>query len=242
MENNNVKIDILVYNLLVISSTSVVYIAKAEGGTMRFIQTWSYACANFLMTQMKENHEKRRVYYFGFQVVIGTLFEAILLVGAALLLGVFLPMLVTSAAFIGLRVIAGGYHMDTYGKCTVATLVLFLITSCISGYTHTLWSSQSIFTFIFICFALVLPIIIKWAPSDTPNRPISDPEEIRKFKRLSITYIFLWLAAALVLAYYKQNLFVLASCFGILLEAFIITPAAYRLFDKLSGKRTKTGI
>jgi len=83
---------------------------------MRFINALSYKSADYLMRQMNGNHESRRVYYYGFQIVIGALFKGLLLLLLAFITGTMLPALTIVAAFVILRSIAGGYHMKTYGN------------------------------------------------------------------------------------------------------------------------------
>ena len=84
---------------------------------MRFIQTMSYKGANYLMKQRQENHEKRRVYYYGFQIVIGGMVKLILLTLLALITQTLKASIIIVLIFSSLRMLAGGYHMDSYGKC-----------------------------------------------------------------------------------------------------------------------------
>jgi len=74
---------------------------------MRFINALSYKSADYLMRQMNGNHESRRVYYYGFQIVIGALFKGLLLLLLAFITGTMLPALTIVAAFVILRSIAG---------------------------------------------------------------------------------------------------------------------------------------
>ena len=206
---------------------------------MRFIQAWSYVCANHLMVQMNEKHVKRRVYYFGFQVIIGALVKGAVLVASALLLGALIPTLAILAVFVSIRVIAGGYHMNTYGKCIIVSAGLFLLAGCTVQYTYLFWGLEHVLPFVLLTFLTSLLLIIRYAPSDTPNRPITKPEEIKKFRMLSIIYVFIWLAVIITLTCFKLYMLVLSGCFGLLLESFVITPAAYKFFDRLSGKVDK---
>lgn len=206
---------------------------------MRFIQKWSYSCANYLMRQLNESHEKRGVYYYGFQVIIGALVKGILLLAITLLLGTVVPTLVTVLIFSSLRMIAGGYHMDTYGKCIATSLGLFVLAGLIDKYTYQYWDIKYVIALVIVSFITGLWVATKWAPCDTPNKPITKPEEIRKFKRLTVIYVCLWLVAALALTYFKLNMYALAICFGFLLEIFTVTPAGHVFFDKISGKVSK---
>lgn len=200
---------------------------------MRFIKAWSFGLANQLTVQMGDNHEKRRVYYFGFQVFVGALVKLIILAAASLLLGSFLPALVIAVSFATVRVQAGGYHMDTYGKCIATSVFLFLAAACTAQYTYRIWSYSSLLLLLFITMAVSLFISFRHAPADNPNRPITKKEELHKFKRLTILTLGGWglaLALLLVLKPAEYPLYILAGCFGILLEMFTITPRGYAFF------------
>ena len=46
-----------------------------------------------------------------------------------------------------------------------------------------------------LAFLTALISSIKWAPADTPYKPITNPKKIRILKILSIVVVILWLAA-----------------------------------------------
>ncbi|MDQ2087510.1 accessory gene regulator B family protein [Herbivorax sp. ANBcel31] len=207
---------------------------------MRFIQAMSYRGADYLMRQKQENHEKRRVYYYGFQIVIGIIVKVILLILLALVTQTLKASVVTVLMFSSLRMLAGGYHMDSYGKCIGVSVGLFIIAGIISTHTYTIWSTYAIIALISITFIISIASIIKWAPSDNPNRPITDKKEFLKFKRLSVSYIILWAGAVLTAFYFNYNMYVLAASFGVLLEVFSITPLGYRFFDAIKNGFSKT--
>lgn len=202
---------------------------------MRFIHKWAYSCAKYLAKQLKENHEKRRVYYYGFQIIIGGMVKIAALVALASIIGALVPTLVILLVFATLRSLAGGYHMDTYGKCIATSLALFLAAGAIVRYTNAYWSNTALIALIAAAVVVCLFVIIKWAPGDTPNKPITEPEEKKKFKRLSIAYVAVWLLVTGILQYFGLTVYVMSFCFGLLLEAFIITPAGYRFFDMIKG-------
>lgn len=203
---------------------------------MRFIQVWSYSCANYLTAQLKESHEKRRVYYYGFQVFIGELVKIILILLLSLLLGMLRPVGVILTVFMIVRTAAGGYHMDTQGKCLVVSLGLFLIPGAVVKYSHIYWSFGSIASFITAVAIICIIAFIKWIPADTPNRPITKLEEIRKFRIKSLIYITFFLCLACITLLNHLYVYSLSLVFGLLVEIFTVTPVAYRLFDWVSGK------
>jgi len=205
---------------------------------MKFIRSCSYSCAKYLSSKLNENHEKRRIYDFGFQVVLGAIFKGTLLVLISLLLRIFVPAIIVVAVFGSLRMLAGGYHMNTYTKCMFVSLALFISAALLSGYTYQYWPKWSLVILAAATFIVSIPVLLKWAPADNPNRPITKPEEIRKFKRLSIVYMVIWslvIATVLWIEPVNHQIYVIAASLGVLMELFTISPAGQGFFHKISG-------
>ncbi len=200
---------------------------------MRFINKWSYSCAKGLANVLEENHQKKAEYYFGFQVAIGSIVKTAILVAISTILGVLIPTLIISVSFALLRKVAGGYHMDTYGKCLLVSIGLFVAAALLAKHTYRYWSITWLVILITFTFTVGLYILKKYAPKDTPNRLITDPKEIRKFKTLSIAYICLWLLVVAVLTLFGMKLYTLLLCFSVLQEIFAITPTGHKFFDKI---------
>ncbi len=220
---------------------------RERGEVMRFIHVWSYACADFLMNQLKESHEKRRVYYYGFQIIIGAVVKGFLLIISSLLLGTLLPTVFLVLIFGSLRMLAGGYHMDTYGKCIFTSLGMFVFLGAVARYTYIYWNPAYLIILVSVSFLFGLYGSIMWAPADTPNKPITKPEEIKKFKTLSVVYSMVWYIATGAAIYFRVksklpvylDMYIISGSFGVLLEIFTITPAGYKFFDIISGKLSK---
>ncbi len=200
---------------------------------MRIIDRCAYGLAKGLAKQMNESHEKRGVYYYGFQIVLGSIVKVLLLTIISLIFGAFVPTAILLFFFATLRVVAGGVHMDTYGKCITSSLILFMACSVLVRYTYMYWSFALVVGFAAAVFLFGLLTMIKWAPGDTPNKPITTVTQVKKLKLFSIVYMFLWAALVAVLIYFDLPMYALASTFGVLLECFTVTPLGYRLFEGL---------
>lgn len=202
---------------------------------MRFILKLSYACAKKLAIVLNENHNKRAIYYYGFYMVFSTLLEGIILISVSLLLGILVPTILITCVFGFLRMFAGGFHFDTLGRCLFISMGLFIVFALISQYTYKYWNITSVAIFLFMVFAFSLVSAIKYAPKDTPTKPITDPVEIAKFKRLSIVYLGIWLIVCSILTVLAQYMYAIAMGFGVLLEIFSITPIGHLFFNKIKG-------
>lgn len=200
---------------------------------MRFVNKWSYGCADSLANALNENHYKRSAYYYSFQIVIGTTVEILILAMVSLLLGIFVPALIISLTFTSLRLIAGGYHMDTYSKCLYVSLGLFIAAALIDQHTYTYWTVSCLTALIAVTALVGLYTLVRYAPKDTPNKPITNPRQIRRLKTLSLIYLFIWLTSSLALLAHGCNMWVISLSFGILLEFFSISPIGHRFFDMI---------
>ncbi len=203
---------------------------------MRFVLKCAYACAKQLAAALNENHNKKAVYYYGFYIVFGSLVKAIILISVSLLLGILIPALVIVAVFGSFRMLAGGFHFDTFGRCLFVSLGLFISGALISQYTYQYWNTISVVILIILVFVISLYVLIKYAPKDTPTKPITDPVEIKKFKKLSIIYLCIWLGFCSFLTIQNLNLYVIAMSFAVLFEIFSVTPAGHVFFNKIINK------
>lgn len=205
---------------------------------MRLINKWSYSCAKCLSMMLDEDHHKKAIYYYGFQIAIGSIIKIIFLIAVSLAFGVLLPALTISFSFAIFRKFAGGYHMKTYDRCLCTTIGLFVTSALIARYTYEYWSVMGLIVLFSLTFVVGIYILIRYAPKDTPNRLITNQNEIMKFKILSVIYIFAWLALVIVLTVYGLKLYALSLFFSVILELFGITPTGYGFFEKIESRLT----
>jgi accessory gene regulator B len=199
------------------------------------------------MKQLKENHEKRRVYYYGFIIVFGAILKGLIIFSVSFLLGVLIPTLFIVLMFGSARVIVGGSHLDKYWRCIFTSMSFFILIGITSKYTYSYWNTVSVAVFVSLTFIIGFSGILKWAPSDSPNRPITSEKEIKKFRSLSILYSILWFFAISLLLIFNiigrlsdsSKIYIIAACFTFLLAVFAISPAGYKFFSFISGKKTK---
>ena len=208
---------------------------------MRFINAISYSLAHSLTTELKHSHEKKRVYYYAFQVIIGSLVKGILLILLTLLLGTFKSTFTVLFFFAALRLVAGGYHMNSYTRCMITSFSIFILFGMAVEYTSEMWSITALIILSLATFAAAMLSTVKYAPADTPFKPITRPDKIKNLKIISIIVVLIWMTANILLLIGSQKFYVLAGCLGILMAAFIISPAGYRFFGFISQKRKKSG-
>jgi accessory gene regulator B len=206
---------------------------------MKFVRISSYKCAYYLAGQNGEDHRKRGIYYYGFQIIIGGIVKISLLTGLATLFDIVVPTAVFLIYFASLRVLAGGYHMDSYGRCAIISIIMFMLAGALAKYGWRYLDTAFLAVLITVTFLLGLYVIIRWAPQGTHNNPITRPAKIRRLKKLSLFQNIVWLAVSIYFLINGYYMIVFAGCIGILLALFIISPAGYAFFDFISGKKNR---
>lgn len=204
---------------------------------MKFINQLSYQLAHSLAEELKHTHEKRRVYYYGLQVIIGSLVKTILLVAVTLILGLFEATIAVMLFFAALRITAGGYHMDNYTKCLLASFGIFLSLAFTVKYTYAIWPGWLLISFSALSLILVFYSAYRFAPADTPYKPITNRKKIKRLKVISVAVVIIWAVADIYFILNNFSYFVVAGCLGMLMAAFIISPLGYRFFNFVSGKK-----
>lgn len=198
---------------------------------MKIIRVWSYGFANFLSTSLNESHQKKSVYYYGFQVLIGGIIKFLMLAAVALILGAFFPTMALMVSFSSLRLVTGGYHMHTFGKCAIISITMFAAGGVLSGYTYQYISLIPVIILLLIAFVTEFYCIIKYSPRDNPNRPITNKKEIIRFRKLAVFNLILLVIINVILIIYNEYMYSLSVSFGILTAAWIISPIGYKFFD-----------
>jgi len=175
------------------------------------------------------------VYNLAFMFPVGAVFKGLLLIVLSLILGIFTPVIIVVVTFMSLRPIAGGYHFQTYNKCTVMSLIMFIGSAIITQHTLQYWSLTSTWYLFNFCVATAIYIIYRYVPRDTPNKPITKELEINKFKRWSFIYLIAWASIMTIFLLFDVKLIVLSSCLGLLLELFSVSKVGYGIYAKLES-------
>jgi accessory gene regulator B len=197
--------------------------------------------AAFIARRSSKENADMEVISYGLQGILGTALEFALIILSGKILGMLKEILVMSAAFVTVRLMAGGVHFSTYNRCLVSSVLIFVfggflvrLVALLPGLTETLYlASGSLFT---------AYCIYRYSPRDNPNRLIRE-EELPKFRRASLITTGLVLAAVWAdyavkgsAEWYHRSLVT-----GLLLEGFTLTDCGYLLVKFIEKKLDKKG-
>jgi len=207
---------------------------------MNFIELVSNHSAKWLATKVPNDkyptvEDQIEVFTYGFMVVWGAIFKAILMVFLASIFSIKLPTLIITLTFSSLRIIAGGFHFGGYNKCITFSTLQFIGSALIVKYSIQYWSQVDVYSLLILCILTTLYAIYRYIPRDTPNKPITEILEIRKFKRWSSYYLFIWTIIMTISLLFNLKIIVLSSCFGLLLELFSVCKIGQIVYSKLDS-------
>ena len=121
----------------------------------------------------KINDEKKEIIRYGLEIfMLKTLFFlSVTLIG--FLMGSLKECLLFTLLFSGIRKTAGGYHSETRIKCYFMSMSLFIFVLAVQN----IHDAYNILMFPLMIMTVLSSFIIwKYAPVDTPNKPLDEVE------------------------------------------------------------------
>ena len=209
--------------------------------SMSFVEYISNISAKWLANKVPNDkypnvEDQIQIYEYGWMVIWGAILKISLLVTISSLLGILIPVMILTITFSSFRIIAGGYHFSSYNKCLVFSLVQFISTSLIIKYTLQYWSFGCLWFLFNICVIIGIYNIHYYVPRDTPNKPITEIPEIKRFKKLSYQYLAIWaVIMIMIISMFELKIIVLSSCFGLLLELFSISKFGQLIYSRIDS-------
>jgi len=174
-----------------------------------------------LLVENTNNYYAEDEIRYGLEIALGALFQIILIIMAAVPLGVGQEAMAIIAAAGLYRRYTGGPHCQAYYRCTITSLVTYILMSYISKYISDL------FLPIYTIFTTVLSLLVihHLVPVDNPTNTIIDESLKKKMKVQSYLVLLLLVTASIWTGYFlKQKPIALALLLGILWQNFTLLP------------------
>ncbi len=139
--------------------------------------------------------EDKEILIYGLQLITSTIFGIMLI----LVLGLLFDKLVHSVGFlicfIQVRRYSGGYHANSYLKCNLTLMTLYLVTILLTIYTPISY----VLGISIIMTIIAAYIILKYAPVDNVNKRLTELQR-KKNKRITL-YILLFIYLVEIVMY-----------------------------------------
>lgn len=128
------------------------------------------------------NEDFREVYIYGLELILSFLISTSIILTVGFISKRIVQTLVFLVLFIGIRRFTGGYHADTYLKCQCFTVSTYIAVLLFSIYT------QPPFYMHILMWAFGFIMILRFAPIENPNKPLTDKEKARHKRTSLILY------------------------------------------------------
>jgi accessory gene regulator B len=132
--------------------------------------------------------EDEEVYAYGMELLLSTVFNLLIAVFIALITDTVFPCLVQLAAFVTLRIKAGGYHAGTHLGC----MLIFTVTQILCVLAIKVINNGTMLVIFPITLITSAIIIFKYAPLEHPNKPLSDKKK-KKLRKQSMLLFGFWI-------------------------------------------------
>ena len=119
------------------------------------------------------------IYVYGFELLLSFLFSTTVIVISGCVMNKILETIAFLVVFILLRSFSGGYHANTYRKCSIITFSVYGTVMIFSSYVNV-----GIIPYIVLMISGLIVLFIK-APVENPNKELSEQEK-KKHKTTSL--------------------------------------------------------
>jgi accessory gene regulator B len=192
--------------------------------------------SNNLKNELNLDEDKASIIEYGLFAFFHMSISILLVAVIGLIFNVMIEALIISFVVAILRKFSGGAHASTALNCAIVGVLISVIPAHI---VKNLNFNINYIIFIGIPLYIILLIIIyKLAPVDSPNKPIKKQEKIKKLKKGSIILlsIYMIIVAFNVIIYYisKNYIFLVYSAciyIGLLWQVFTLTKYGHILVN-----------
>lgn len=193
-----------------------------------------------LSTALQYDQEQKEVIVYGLLGIIQFVVVLALLLVFSSLFGTVAASLILSFSVSALRVHAGGAHLSSIWVCSLVGVAIsvFMPTVFILVGVQNMPSAY-LFFITNAVFLLALWVMLVKAPVDSPNKPITKPEKIKKLKRKSVIVVLIYILIGNFLAYKQLNVYLFCLLFGVAWQCFTMLKIGHTIlgfFEKLLSK------
>lgn len=197
---------------------------------------------NYFKKNSDIDGDQEAILRYSIHLVISGILSLGLALLVASLLGIFpyvLAILITNVIF---RTFSGGAHSEGMVSCAIYGTVIMNILGMVVKYTHP--EKSLIIIILFFIFMFSIWSINKYAPADTPGKPITTKVKRDKLRKLSFSALFIWCLMCILwyTGFIKGYKLVYSSALGLLWQSFSLTDWGYALIhhmDKILQKINK---
>jgi accessory gene regulator B len=166
--------------------------------------------------------EDTEAYAYGLEILYSTILNSAAVLLIAVITGELIAVAVYMAAFLTLRINAGGYHAKTHLGCiSILAAVLLIFTAVIK----LLPDAAFPYAAAAVMAAAAVPVFI-FAPVEHPNHPLRE-KAVKRLRKTTLIFLSVWTILCFVFIFFAPELSFYAAC-GALTAAGALTAEKMR--------------
>jgi len=148
--------------------------------------------------------DDRPIYKYGSEIILSTMLGVILI----LIIGVLTKNITESVmfllCFVSIRVFSGGYHANTYLKCNLIFIGVFILILILKNIVP-----NNIKIYIAVSLLAISGFVVAlFSPVENKNKPLGNDEKIKNQKK-SIFLSIIWTVIAIILLIFNIKLYII---------------------------------
>lgn len=158
------------------------------------LSNFSSIIADFFVANNIIPAEEKAIYKYGIEVTLSTATGIIAIAIIGIFAKCYIECMIFLLCFITIRVYSGGYHADTFLKCTLTFICLFIAFLLTKTYVQ-LYLTPYFSVVIMIISATNIAVL---APIKNKHKLLTEKEKPR-YKKISVAMSVVWTTVAIVL-------------------------------------------
>jgi len=195
--------------------------------------------ANKIARSLGYDAEKEAVVAYGLIAIVQVTVTVLLVLVLGLLLGVVWEALTVCFSVSIYRRYSGGAHADDANFCTLVTVVYCSLAALASRWLAAAYGPAPMLAAIVLVYAFVFLATYRYAPVDSPNKPVTSKKKIKRVRTASFIIVSVYFALQLCLFLFKipaqaYRSLGISLLLGVSWQAFTLTPLGAILLHKLN--------
>ncbi|MGI5925961.1 MAG: accessory gene regulator B family protein [Syntrophomonadaceae bacterium] len=192
------------------------------------------SAAEYLQRQLGLSQDETEVIRYGIQIIVYSLADILTICLVGWLLGCFWTTVTVALTAGSLRLLSGGAHSSSPVVCNILGMIMVPLLAKTAEFAAVRMTQPLLLSLVLIGAFISLLIIYFLAPVDSAAKPITNEQERRRFKQLSLALVFLFLVGQITFILLDRSpVLVLAVSLGTWWQAFTLTPASHRFASRI---------
>ncbi|WP_300262865.1 accessory gene regulator B family protein [Clostridium sp.] len=211
------------------------------------IENISKVIAEKVSNELNYDNERKEIIQYGTYALIQTLTSIISVLILGLVFNIALEALIFLFTASILRKYSGGAHSESSNVCTLLGVIISIFIGFLIKSSFFVKMNFEIIIFVgIVIFIFAYFIVFKYAPVDTPNKPIKTEKKKKRMKKgsLKILTIYLFMELFSIVLYYNSGwslakYIMLSIMLGVAWQCITLTYIGYILLKTIDSFTNK---